>query len=281
MSVVQQENMEAAEEPLAAATFEDLFASWGFEPGTVVSGWTCSVLANPDEHGTAKISFARGDDVFDVRLRLAGDEPYLVQIGRVAFSHGKVSDEISSEASDVLIVLAEWLNRHGRSADIARSLAAAAAQEADRKRAPSEQKIVPPAPPGPDASEVAAAGRPYIVVHDAPPLDPANRVPDDRPVLEFNFIDYADLVKFPDALRDIYRGERGGLVIRGVYSKDEMARVVERLEVGQTDFPMMNLPPSQRSYFLGLCLEGGDPTLRAYLDAAARFASRRAGSTRA
>jgi|SRR5579862_580413 len=270
MSGVQQEKMEATEEPLAQATFEDLFASWGFERGTVVSGWTCTGLANPDQHGTAKISFARGDDTFELRLRLAGDEPYLVQLGRVAFSHGKVSsDEVSSEASDVLVVLAEWLHRHERGADIARSLAAGSAQEANR--APSAQKVVPPAPSDPEASEGAAAGQPYVVVHDAPPLDPAKRAPDDRPVLQFHFIDYADLVKFPDALREIYRGERGGLVIRGVYSKDEMACVVERLEVAQTDFPVMNFPSSQRSYLLGLCLEGGDPTLREYLDVAARF----------
>jgi hapalindole-type alkaloid chlorinase len=268
MSVMEQQNMETAEQPLEAATFESLFASWGFERGTVVSGWTCSVVSNPDQHGTAKISFVRGDDLFDVRCRLAGDEPYLVQIGRVALSHGDVSDEISSEAMDVLIVLAEWLNRHGKSPDIARSLDESA-HEADPKRALSEQKIIPPSPSEPEASE--AEGQPYVVVHDAPPLDPAKRAPADRPVLGFDFIDYADLVKFPDALRDIYRGERGGLVIRGVYSKEDMARVVERLEVGQTDFPMMNLPASQRSYFLGLCLEGGDSTLKAYLDAAARF----------
>jgi hypothetical protein len=268
MSVMERQNMETAEQPLEAATFENLFASWGFERGTVVSGWTCSVVSNPDQHGTAKISFARGDDVFDVRCRLADDEPYLVQIGRVALSHGDVSDEIASEAMDVLIVLAEWLKRHGKSPDIARSLDASA-HEADPKRAPSEQKTVPPSPSEPEASE--AEGQPYIVVHDAPPLDPAKRAPADRPVLGFDFIDYADLVKFPDALREIYRGERGGLVIRGVYSKEDMARVVERLEVGQTDFPMMNLPANQRSYFLGLCLEGGDPTLKAYLDAAGRF----------
>jgi hapalindole-type alkaloid chlorinase len=271
MSVSQQENIAAAERPLAAATFEDLFASWGFERGTVVSGWTCSVLANPDQHGTARIGFARGDDAFDARFRLAGDEPYLVQMGRVAVSHGAVSDEISTEAVDVVIVLAEWLNRHGRGADIARSLDAAAAQPADRRRAPSEDTVVASTPPEAAASDAASEAQPYVVVHDAPPLDPAKRAPADRPVLDFQFIDYADLVKFPDALREIYRGERGGLVIRGVYSKDDMARVVERLEVGQTDFPMMNLPASQRSYFLGLCLEGGDPTLKAYLEAAGRF----------
>ena len=263
-----QENVEAAEEPLAPATFEELFASWGFERGTVVSDWTCSVVANPDQHGTAKIGFARGDDAFDIRVRLADDEPYLVQIGRVAFSHGAVADEIAAEASDVLVVLAEWLHRHERGADIARSLAATTTPEAG---APSGKKLVPPTLPDQQGSDAAAAGQPYVVVHDAPPLDPAKRAPDDRPVLQFHFIDYADLVKFPDALREIYRGERGGLVIRGVYSKDEMARVVERVEIAQADFPVMNFPASQRSYLLGLCLEGGDPTLKEYLHVAARF----------
>ena len=60
-------------------------------------------------------------------------------------------------------------------------------------------------------------------------------------------------------------------MVRGVYSKEEMARVVGRLEASQQKFPQMLLPPSQKSYFLGLCLEGGDPTLKAYLEAAGRF----------
>jgi hypothetical protein len=131
-------------------------------------------------------------------------------------------------------------------------------------------------PAGAPASAVnreSVPGQPYIVVHEAPPLDPAKQAPPDRPVLDFEFIDVADLDRYSDALREIYRGERGGLVIRGVYSKEEVARVVSRLESSQKNFPLMYLPESQKSYFLGLCLEGGDPTLKDYLNAAERFRS--------
>src|SRR5262249_17765525 len=75
----------------------------------------------------------------------------------------------------------------------------------------------------------------------------------------------------PDALRQIYNGTRGGIVVRGVYTKEEMARVVARLENSQEKFPQMQLPASQKSYFLGLCLEGGSPALEEYLNAAARL----------
>ena len=58
--------------------------------------------------------------------------------------------------------------------------------------------------------------------------------PPDRPVIHFDYIDVGELDRFPNALREMYEGRRGGLVIRGVYSKEEMARVVSRRRATRT-----------------------------------------------
>jgi len=250
---------------------------WGLRGGRVVAGWTIDAIERAERTKDLCVDLSRGPATIRTRLRAAGSEPRFARVGGVDLAHDAVDAHLNGDVAAVLKVLIAWLKRHDDGAALATLLAAMpevaetpppasgpAAWSGDPERAEHHQPATSAAPsPMPS----------YVVVHEPPPLDPAKKAPADRPVLGFQFIDVADLPRHADAFREIYNGTRGGLVVRGVYSPDEMARVVSRLERSQEKFPQMLLPASQKSYFLGLCLEGGDPTLAEYLTAAERFRS--------
>lgn len=258
----------------------DLFQRWGLHEGRLVRGWTVDSVERVEEGKVAFANFSRGPTSVRVRFRRAGDAPRFARVGAIDVAHDKVdSHELSGEVGALVKLLVAWLTRRDEGAALVPLLTPADAETSERDQESQPADSAPAA----DAAHVstgnagffpntdAVPGQPYIVVHDAPPLDPAKKAPPGRPVLDFEFFDVKDTVHHSNALREIYDGTRGGMVVRGVYSKDEMARVVARLESSQQNFPQMLLPASQKSYFLGLCLEGGDPTLKDYLHAAARF----------
>lgn len=258
-----------------------LLEGWGLRPGRTASGWTLARIVLDRDKLAACIDFTRNEDAVRIRIKRTGSEPSFARLGPIDISHDAVDEALDADVGSLLELLVEWFKQRADCDALAALLEKVEVERQARRDQPDEAAVQ--AEPrafaehleqdggGPVGVASAAAGQPYIVVHDAPPLDPAKRAPADRPVIEFDFIDVADIDKYPDALREIYRGERGGLVVRGVYSKEEMARVVSRLEKGQESFPRMHLPEAQRSYFLGLCLEGGDPTLKDYLESAERF----------
>jgi hypothetical protein len=255
---VGDQDAPTGEIPSADHCAPELFRRWGLRTGRVVNGWTVASVDLDDEGAAVVASFSRGPVTVLARFARAGSKPHFARVGAIDITHDQVAPEFNAEVNILLKLVTEWLKRRGDAEALAASLAAGSP-------APREERAQAPAPTN------GAPAQPYMEVHEAPPLDPAKKAPPDRPVLDFEFIDAADVHRYPDALREIYRAERGGLVVRGVYSKEEMAEVVSRLESGQNDFPTMVLPPTQKSSFFGLCLEGNDPTLQSYLAAAERF----------
>lgn len=84
-------------------------------------------------------------------------------------------------------------------------------------------------------------------------------------------IDVSELEQHPDALRAIYEGNLHGLIIRNVFDKEVMARVVERLEKKETPFPQTFFPERFKAWFYGRVLDGSEPTLNDYLRDAESF----------
>jgi hypothetical protein len=267
-------------EPTPTAPADDpvrsLFSRWGLTAGRVVTGWTVESVERTEDERVAVVTFSRGSTSLRVRFRCVGDEPHFARVGPIDIAHDKVDRELQPEVGLLVKRLGIWLKQRGPGALVpllanGTAQPRAQAQTASPPVAATDEAAPPTAGGHGGAEGARTAAQPYVVVHEAPPLDPSKKAPADRPVLGFEFIDVADTDRYSDAFREIYNGTRGGLVVRGVYSKEEMARVVTRLEESQQNFPQMLLPPSQKSYFLGLCLEGGDPTLQEYLKAAARF----------
>jgi hypothetical protein len=273
-----EESQPIKEDPVRA-----LLEEWGLRAGRTAGGWKLDEVSLDIHSAAACIDFSREENTVRVRAKPAGEEPCFDTVGAIAISHDSVDESLNQEVGNLLRLLIEWFKQRADNDALAALLTSV---ETQREEAESTAQAEPEPDPqpetqefevhleqtgGPSPEEMATGSQPYIVVHDPPPLDPAMRAPDNAPVIGFEFIDVEDLHKYPDALREIYNGTRGGLVVRGVYSKEDMARVVERLEPGQEKFPTMQLPAAQNSYFLGLCLEGGDPTLKDYLNSAERF----------
>src|SRR5438874_12174789 len=84
-------------------------------------------------------------------------------------------------------------------------------------------------------------------------------------------IEAPDAAGFPDAIRRLRRGEFHGLVLRGVYSPAECARLVARLEAGDTGLLRTDFPPLMRAHFFGMNLNLTSPDLAGYFAAAPGF----------
>jgi hypothetical protein len=180
--------------------------------------------------------FQRDADELRVVFAPAGEEPRFARVGAIDISHEKVDDALAADVGEVLKILVEWFKQRGDDAALAELLVTIEQEREDLAALPVakpqagapgasqefqvhlEQDGRPSAGENGSAQAGDGGAQPYLVVHDAPPLDPAKRAPDDRPVLEFEFFDVADIGGYSDALRDIYNGTRGGMVVRGVYS---------------------------------------------------------------
>jgi hapalindole-type alkaloid chlorinase len=131
-------------------------------------------------------------------------------------------------------------------------------------------------PPEADAAGAAptgaAGGGAYANASAREPDDqPALRVSGEDHFLDWRIIDIDELDAYPDAIHEMVQGRRGGLIIRRAFSRTHMERVVARLEGGERAFQQTFFPPQFKAYFFGRCLDGSDPELAEYLDAAARF----------
>jgi len=127
--LTEQHDEEAVEQPAASNPVSDLLSGWGRGAGTEVAGWTCRSVDETDVHGVARVTFDRGDHNVEVRLQRAGDEPCFVRIGDVALSYTKVDSDLETDAGDVVVVIAEWLNRHDEGVELARILLPAPLEE--------------------------------------------------------------------------------------------------------------------------------------------------------
>jgi hypothetical protein len=84
-------------------------------------------------------------------------------------------------------------------------------------------------------------------------------------------IDASQAAGFPEAIRRLRREEFHGIVLRGVYSPEECARLVSRFETGAGGLLRTDFPPLMRAYFLGINLNLAPPDLTAYFRAAPEF----------
>ena len=85
-------------------------------------------------------------------------------------------------------------------------------------------------------------------------------------------IEAPDAAGFPDAIRRLRRGEFHGLVLRGVYSPAECARLVARLEAGDTGLLRTDFPPLMRAHFPRCYIDvNREPDLAGYFGAAPGF----------
>jgi len=84
-------------------------------------------------------------------------------------------------------------------------------------------------------------------------------------------IDVTQLPDYSNAFRDIYDEKLNGLIVRNVFPKEHMARVVERLVKQETPFPKTVFPDRFKAFFYGRALDGSDPHLSEYLRDATMF----------
>ncbi len=230
-------------DPVAA-----LLARWGLRSGHVVHGWTALRIERVAARDAALLVFTRDGSHLNVRISRATGGPCFARVGALELVHGPVEARVAAAVEGLLRALVAWLAAHGHGAGLVPLLDDASTH-----------------PSGP------AGSGPAYDAGEAPELDPARRTPADRPFIKFETIDVSELGRHPDALRQMYAGSLGGLVIKNVYSPDRMARVVEQLAVEATNYPRTSFPARFKAHFYGRCLDGSDPALGEYLRDAERF----------
>ncbi len=80
----------------------------------------------------------------------------------------------------------------------------------------------------------------------------------------------SEVDRYPDAIRRMRRGEIEGILIRGVYTRDECALITQRLEAGDHGLIRSGFPTRMRAFFLGINLNLA-PDLDHYLRETAAF----------
>jgi len=236
-------------DPVAA-----LLARWGLAAGREIQGFTVTHVERAARGDAGLITLDRGPGRVEVRLTRASDAPRYARVGGIDLVHGPVEPSLSREVGGLLRLLAAWLSRHDAGAALVPLLSPE----------PLPLPDPTPDPASPPQSHAYDGG-------EAPDNDPERRTPAGRPFMRFDTIDLHDLDRYPDALREMYAGRLGGLVIRGVYSKDDMARITETLGKAEVNYPRTSFPPRFNAHFYGRCLDGSDPQLGEYLDDAERF----------
>lgn len=79
-------------------------------------------------------------------------------------------------------------------------------------------------------------------------------------------LDADDLSPHGNIVRRMRREELEGILVRGVYTANECARLCARLEAGDHGLPRTSFPPPFRSFFLGANLNLSRPDLTAYFE---------------
>jgi hypothetical protein len=224
-----------------------LFARWGLVRGRAIQGLT---VAGVNRLGAAvvEVTLRRGEHTIAIELRRASPEKRAVRVGEIDIAVRRVDPELEREAASVTRLFQAWLSRHGSGALFVALL---------EEKSPAEDR--------------AFAEGGYQDEGEPPELDRSKRTPDARPFMRFETIDVSEVDHFPDAIREMYAGTLGGLVIRNVYAPEEMARVAAMLEAGTTDYPRTSFPARFNAHFFGRCLDGSEPELDLYLEDAERF----------
>jgi hapalindole-type alkaloid chlorinase len=234
--------MDGAHDPAVAQ-----LAAWGLREGYALAGWSVADVTRSATQGGVSVQFRRGAVDVEVRLVRAGAAPYFRRVGAVDVSHAKVAPETERAVGELLTPFVVWLSERGAGETLPPLLA----------------DVPPSAPP-------RAAGA-YETVSEPPPLDPATRVSPIDGFMRFETVGLDDLVRHPDVLREMYAGRFGGLVVRDVYDKGFMARLVTELAEAEARFPRTSFPERFRAHFYGRCLDGSDPELQEYLADADAF----------
>jgi len=227
-----------------------LLARWGLGAGQVVQGWTALQIERIATRDAALLVFTRDGSPVNVRITRAAGGRCFARVGALELVHGPAEARVAPAVGGLLRALVAWLAAHDSGADLVPLL---------------DLVSTPPHTPGPDESAHA------YDADEAPELDPARRTPADRPFIKFETIDVSELGRYPDAIRQMYAGTRGGLVIKNVYAPEQMARVIEQLAVETTQYPRTSFPARFKAHFYGRCLDGSDPALGEYLRDAEQF----------
>lgn len=242
----------------------------GLDPAVEHAGWrlaTSSLRGAP--HGELELSFARGADA--VRVRLRPRDP-----ARRAFSrspsfdleHLSVPKELGGAVEQLMRAITERVTRHDPGGlALPSAVEGAAPPAAAPVTTPAAAPVSASAAPAPEQD--ATGGAYGSGSAEEPRDDPALRVDGEHHFLDWYLIDVSEVGRFPDAIRDMYRGALGGLIVRNVFSPDHMAQVVKRLEDNTPGYHTNYFPARFKSRFFGRCLDGAD--LTGYLDEAEAF----------
>lgn len=94
----------------------------------------------------------------------------------------------------------------------------------------------------------------------------------DTPFFDFVSVDATDVARHPDALERMLDKRLDGMIVRGVFTRETVDQVVERLEspsVPRTVFPAFAGTPNA-PYTVGQAIVSADPSLTAYFEDAGK-----------
>lgn len=209
--------------PLAPETL-DACAQLGLAPGVPLGEWLAERLERTEPDNKLLVTFARGDARITVVLKQAEDRPRFARVGTIDLSHLPVTAPADNfSAGQVTGAVAECLKKQGDGAILGRHLAPAPAVASATIKHTGGATASPKDSPGDHSLDV---------IHEAPPLDFQLQAPPDAPVFPHAAADISELAPFRDALGAMYRHQFGCIVVRGVYTKDEMARLARALDDG-------------------------------------------------
>lgn len=243
--------------PLTSSTSQA--SSWlgaiGFTEGMTVAGWQLADVELRTAQGDpgAVLRFRQGEAEIPVQILPANPQRKVFARTRsFDFSHLPIAPTLNRAAEALL-----------------KQLVAAISGRDDG------QLPRPPAVKSTDDSSTgsSSSGGGYGYGNGREPNeDPALRREGERHFLDFFTVDVNDLHRFPNAIQDMYDGTLGGLIIRGVYSEEEMARVYDRIENREKSFIRRDFPVQYKTWFLGRFLDDStDPELPEYLADTPRF----------
>jgi hypothetical protein len=240
-----------AEQSDAREALVAVLSAVGMGVGNTLVGWAVASVDRTHE-GDAALSFTRGRAHVEVRIEPAvSGRACFAQVGEVQLSHLPVEPALTRYAGELMRAVVACLEARTKVTDLRALL------EAPANRLP--------AAPQPEA------GGAYSVEADAPELDPSLEASSERPFMRFLTLGLDELGALPDALRHMYEGTLGGMVIKDVYSKDAMSAVMDRLRARDAELPRTSFPARFKAHFYGRCLDGADPALDEYLRDAARL----------
>lgn len=268
-------NDESRGEDRALSPLVTALSECGVREGALV-GETPLTGLRVDEQSALILSFVAAHGPVSVSLRRPGASPrYQHAEGLdVSYSNRSADDANHARALADLIIQA-MKERPGAGKAVHDALEILAARPIERAPQAPQPTRSPEGPPK------AQAASPYEVRANLPPPDPALRAPDDQPFMTWLTFDLKDAERYSDVLRQIYRYEVCGIIVRGVYSREDMARIVAAVGAGAARrIPTVDARPSdeakavdagtEHAHVVGRGLES-TPDLPTYLKSASAF----------